>query len=255
MKQRLPMPIDEIGLISESDSDRRRRIWSQTSFAIAILGWLIIGTTLNTIIFNSFPLKLAAPEWQLSLISAFLSSCFAFLVGAILIALAPLFNPKDQMLLDWQRTMSRMAGLLAILMLLIIPLQFFLGSRALNGQTIKTIEAVNNFKGIAKRIGTINTEPELRAYVASLPNAPTLPAKFDAPYPVIKQRAIENITAQVNAATNNVEAQKSESLQLFLKEAIRNASQAVLMAAAFSALANLSANTRNVVTKFFHSLF
>jgi len=71
---------------------------------------------------------------------------------------------------------------------------------------------------------------------------------------VIKKRAIENITAQINTAQNNLETQKSQALQVFLKEAIRNTAQAILMAAAFSALANLSSGTNNVVTRFFCSL-
>jgi hypothetical protein len=71
---------------------------------------------------------------------------------------------------------------------------------------------------------------------------------------VIQQRAIENITAQINTAQNNLETQKSQALQVFLKEAIRNTAQAILMAAAFSALANLSIGTNNAVTRFFCSL-
>jgi len=77
---------------------------------------------------------------------------------------------------------------------------------------------------------------------------------LDAPFPVVRQRAIDNVTAQINTAMNNIEIQKSQSLQLFLTEAIRNTAKAILMAAAFSALAQLSVGTKNVVTKFFCAL-
>ena len=100
------------------------------------------------------------------------------------------------------------------------------------------------------------TEAELRAYVASLPNAPSLPAKFDAAFPVIKQRAIENLQAQINAGSENIALQKSESLQVFLKEAIRNTAQAILMATAFSALAALGGpKATNAITKLFTRFF
>jgi hypothetical protein len=204
--------------------------------------------------FNSFPLKLATPEWQLSLITALLSSGFAFLVGAVLIALALLFNPKEQVLQKWQRIVSRLSGFFVILLVLMIPLQFFLGSRALNSQTISTFEAINRLKGVVKGISAVNSEPELRSYVASLPNPPALPAKFDAAFPVIKQRAIENISAQINAATYNSEIQKSQALQVFLKEGIRNTAQAILMAAAFSLIANTSGKASNKVTRFFTAI-
>jgi hypothetical protein len=249
------MPAEDIiRSTSESDPNRRRRLWSKASFALAVLGWLMIGSTLSTIFFNSFPLKLATPEWQLSLIGAFLSSGFSLLLGGVLIVLALLFNPKDQVLENWQRTMSRLAGWFAILLVVMIPLQFYLGSRALNSQTASTLDAISSLKGVVKGISAVNSEPQLRAYVASLPSPPSLPAKFDAAFPVIKQRAIENITAQINAATNNIEIQKSQAVQVFLKEAIRNTAQAILMAAAFSALANIFGNAKNAVTRFFDAL-
>ena len=245
--------LEEMQSLAESDSDRRRRISTKYSFTLGLLGWLIIGSALNGIIFASFPLRLATVEWQLNLIGSLLSACFSLLVGATLIIVAQLFNTKEKTLQKWQVMVSRLAALLAILLVLIIPLQFFLGSRALRQQTIPASEAINKLKGIVNQISAVNSEPELRAYVASLPNPPTLPAKFDAAFPVIKQRAIANINAQINAATNNVETQKAQALQLFLKEAVRNTSQAILMATAFSILANLSGKTTNAVTRLLYS--
>lgn len=150
--------------------------------------------------------------------------------------------------------MSRFAAWLAVLMLVIIPLQFILGLRALNQQTIPAAQAIAKLKDIAKGINNVNSEPELRAYVASLPNPPALPSKFDAAFPVIKERAIQNINAQINATANNAELQKSQALQVFLKEAVRNTAQAILMATAFSVLANLSGRASNIVTRFIYSL-
>jgi hypothetical protein len=245
------MPAQEIEFFLESDSDRRKRLWSKTSFAIAVLGWIIIGSTLNSVVFSSFPVKLLQPEWQLALIGTLLSSSVILLVGAVLVAIALLFNASDTVLQRWQLTVCRLASWFSVLLILVIPLQFFLGSRALNNQTTGTFEAINSLKGIVKGVNAVNSEPELRAYVASLPNPPALPPKFDAPFAVIKQRAIDNIQAQINGAGNNIEIQKSLAIQLFLKEAIRNTAQAILMAAAFSVFANLSSKARNSVTRFF----
>jgi hypothetical protein len=220
---------------------------------MATIGWLIIGFSLNSIIFNAFPLKLALPEWQLGLMAALLSSSMFLLIGATLIALAPLFSPHEKLLQDWNLTVCRAASWLALLLMLITPLQFFIGARALKNQSKTTSQAINGLKSIAKSLSALQSENELRAFVASLPNAPTLPAKFDAPFPVVKQRSIENIQAQINAATENINTQKSQGIQLFLKEAIRNAAQAILMAAAFSALAGLGSRSSNIVTRFFES--
>ena len=154
----------------------------------------------------------------------------------------------------WQLLVSRFAAWLAVLLLVIIPLQFILGTRVINQQAIPAAEAVTKLKDIVKGINNVNSESELRAYVASLPNPPALPSKFDAAFPVIKERAIQNINAQINATANNAELQKSQALQVFLKEAVRNTAQAILMATAFSILANLSGRASNIVTLFIYSL-
>jgi hypothetical protein len=87
--------------------------------------------------------------------------------------------------------------------------------------------------------------------VASLPNAPELPAKFDLPLPAIKAKAIESVESRINLQSNNLVDRKSQTLQAFLKEAIRNTAQSILMAAAFSSLANLNYRSMNLVTRFF----
>jgi len=246
--------VEELHLILESDSEGRSRLKAKTAVAISIIGWLLIGFSLNAIIFNSFPVKLATPEWQLNLIAALISSSPSLLMGATLISLALVFNPEAQILKDWNLTVARAASWLAVVLVLIIPLQFYQGSRALKNQTNSAYEAINKLKSISNGISRLNSEADLRLYVASLPNAPTLPAKFDAAFPVIKQRAIENIQAQINTATENLELQKSQAIQVFLKEAIRNTAQLILMAAAFSALAALNSRATNAMTRFFQRL-
>jgi hypothetical protein len=249
------LPVNEIYSIPESGFPGSSRLNAKTALTIAIIGWLLIASSLNALIFNSFPVKLATPEWQLNLIAALISSGPTFLIGATLIAISQVFNPEAQNLKDWNLIISRAASWLAVVLVLIIPLQFFLGSRALNNQTKTTNEAINRLKTIAKGLSALNSEDELRLYVATLPNAPALPAKFDAAFPVIKQRAIDNIQAQINTGIENAKLRNSQAVQVFLKEAIRNTAQAIMMAAAFSALAALNARSANAITRLFTSLY
>ena len=245
---------EEMHSIFESGTEWRRQLKVKTAVTIAVIGWLLIGFSLNAIIFSSFPLKLATPEWQLNLIAGLISSSPSLLIGATLVALSLVFDPAAQILKDWNLTMARAASWFAIVLMLIIPLQFYLGSRALKNRTEISSEAISKLKSIVKGISAANSEADLRLYVASLPNAPALPAKFDAAFPVIKQRAIGNIQAQINTGSENIKLQKSEALQIFLKEAIRNSAQAILMAAAFSALAALNAKAANSITRIFTNL-
>jgi hypothetical protein len=245
---------EELESLVVSDSVRRRTIRTKSSFTLALMGWIVIGSALNAIIFSSFPLRLAAVDWQLNLIGSILSSTFNILIGSTLIIVAQLFNTKERKLQQWQHMVSRFAAWFAVLLVLVIPLQFLLGSIALRNQSIPATEAIKNLKGIVNEISAVNSEAELRSYLASLPNPPTLPSQFDAPFPVVKQRAIANINAQINATTNNFDTRKSQSLQIFLKEAVRNTAQAILMATAFSILANLSSRSTNAISRFIYSL-
>lgn len=165
-----------------------------------------------------------------------------------------MFNSKEKVLQKWQTLVSRLAAWFTIALLFLIPVQFFLGSQALKQQKKPTFEAINKLIGIANKVSTINSEPELRAYFASLPNPPILSPKFEAPFPVIKQRIIDNVKSRINFASNNADRENSRATQTFLLEAIRNTSQAILMAVAFSILANLSSRTTNLFTRFIYSL-
>jgi hypothetical protein len=241
-------------LLNEPFISQRSLLRSKSSIALALLGWLTIGSTLNSIIFNSLPIKLAMPDWQLSLIGSLLNSSFPLLIGVSLIVFAQFLNLKDQTLQHWKLMAGRFASLYALLLVLMIPLQIFPGQSLLRQQTIPTTEAVNNLQRIIWRINALNSERELRVYVASLSNPPSLPDKFDATFPEIKNRAIENIKAQIRTINNNTQLQKSQALQTFFKEAMRNAIHAILMATAFSVLANLVGGVHNKVTRFFTAL-
>jgi len=244
----------KIDAAQKSVSEQSNRLKAKTAMAIALLGWLLISFNLNAVIFSSFPVKLAIPEWQLNLIATLLSTSPSLLIGATLITIALVFNPEERILKDWNLKVAHAASWFAIVLLLIIPLQFYLGYRVLKKQTNSALESISKLKTMEARFRALNSEAEMRLYVASLPNPPNLPAKFDADFPVVKKRVTENIQIQVNTASENVNIQRNEATQVFLKEAIRNTAQAILMSAAFSALAGLSPWSRNAITKFFAKL-
>lgn len=238
-------------MMAEDQRNQKKRAISRSLFAMAIVGWLIIGSSLNTLLFSAIPFKTTSPEWYLSLLGQLLSISPMILIGATLITFTAAMHPKEKLLRDWNLSLQRISSLLVLLLILVIPLQFVLGTRILNRQTADAYASINRLKGIAKTIQGLNSEAELRAYVSTLPDAPMLPAKFDAGFPTIKERAIQNIQSQVNTGITTVDNNKSQATQVFLKEAVRNTAQAILMAAAFSALANLSSKASNSLTKFF----
>lgn len=248
------MDPEELQLDEKHRSTKRIELRDKTTLTVGVLGWLIASSSITAILFNSLPLQLASPEWQLNLIGALLNASSTLLIAASMIALSHLLNPQDKILSRWAAAASKLASWYVIALVAFIPLQFFLGTRIMKTQEQAMVKPLNELKTISGKIKTINSEADLRAYLASLPNPPSLPAKFDADFPVIKQRAIDNIQAKINAGHNTLELQASQQKQIFFKEAVRNTAQLILMAAGFSAVANLSSKARNFITDIFSGL-
>lgn len=249
-----PSPSELFEHLRDQGPDREKRYREKLALALGIIGWIIIGGSLNTVIFAALPLQIASPNWQLALIASLIDTSTTILFGLALIAISMLVNTSVVISKDALSLASIFAGYMALVLALAIPLQFYIGNKVLKGQAIQAAMNVSKLGEFYKSINAATSEAELRSYVNSLPNSPALPAKFDAPFPVIKARALENLTAQINATKTSAEIVASQSLQTFLKEAVRNTAQAILMVAGFSAIATLSKKGPNPITRFFAML-
>jgi hypothetical protein len=203
---------------------------------IAIGGWVLIGFSLNFLLFSSFPLRLAFPDWQLNQITGLLSTAPNILIGTLLVCLARRLSPEDDLLAKRTGFLRRASSWLAILLVLLIPIQLYLGFQLLRIQEGEGQATLKTWRKQLATIQTLTSEAELRSFVANLPNSPGLPAKFDAPFPVVKQRGIDNFTARINALQTRLESEKSQRLANFLPLALRNTIQALLMAIAFAGI-------------------
>ena len=125
------------------------------------------------------------------------------------------------------------------MLLVLIPIQIFSGIKALQARTQSILGEVIDLKNIIKGIRSTGNEVELRAFMASLPNPPKLPARFDAPFSVIKGNAILNLEGTVNRALNDMETQKRNNLQVLIVEGARNSIQFLLLSAGFAMVAGL----------------
>jgi hypothetical protein len=232
-------------------SSRKYKIHSELPTAIAVVGLLIIASALITVIFVVLPLRLGQPDWQLTFIGWLLSVSINLLIGIAMICVASLADQQSRTVEAWYQAASRFASVLAGVMLLTVPWQIYAGIGALSAQNAQARAALKDLETIQLRIRQTDSEAALRGYVGSLPNPPQLPARFDAPFAVIRQRAVENLQVQINTGITLQKQQQSERLQLFLKEALRNTIQAILMAAGFARIAQVEPGKSNPVTRMF----
>jgi hypothetical protein len=106
----------------------------------------VILAAVTPLIFAIFPLQLGQPVWQLNTISSLLGASTNILIGSLLISLARIFNPKDSQLKKNTAFIRKLAGFIAVLMLVLIPLSLFAGSIAIKANEAASKIALKEWK-------------------------------------------------------------------------------------------------------------
>ncbi len=207
---------------------------------VELVGWVLVGIALNGVLFASLPVKLIDPAWQLGVISAILSTGGFLLVGSLLAYVAQLLNPRSNLLQKRLHIVRIGAGWFTVLLLLIIPFQFYAGYRVNGIAQENDNQSIQQINKIIHGVTASDDEAELRSFFASLPTPPPVPARFEAPFPVIKQRLLTFYSDQFNAATYQSGILNIKRLERFIAEASRNAVHAFLLAIGFAGLAEHS---------------
>lgn len=204
---------------------------------IALGGWALIGSALNIIIFSSLPLKLIQPEWQLQLISNVLGNSNTILLGSLLVCGAVLLNLESAVLRKRSEQLRWFAGWFAILLIIIVPLQLYSGIKSMRAVESFENQQLGQLQKVIQGLKSTNNESELRTFVAGLPTPPELPATLNAPFLEIKERALNNLTSELNKARYQVDEQRLQRWETFIGQSARNSIQAVFMALAFNGIA------------------
>lgn len=231
---------------SKASERSRRNIRDLVAECLCTCAILIAFSALASYLFTLFPLKFIDPFWQLGLCSATLTTSGSVLIPFLIVFVAYGISPGNDQIKSKTRFISKLSGVLALVLLLIIPLQAFSGFNALKSKTQDILKESKTLKNIAKGVAETRNEQELRAYVASLPNAPNLPDKFDFPFEEVKRRVLANVQSVVIKAENDAETQKTLGTQTFLLEATRNSLQALLLSTAFSVIATIVTRNYNI---------
>ena len=223
----------------DESKNNSRSVPKRVAQCLQVSAFLIAISSLNTFLFSLFPINTSRSTWLLAMSTSALSAATPLLISFLLIACAAGFDPNNRPITSRLKFICRASWWISLLIIILIPIQIVSGIRALQAQTQLILGEVVELKNIIKGIKATGNEAELRAFMASLPNPPKLPAKFDAPFPMIKANAIINLEATVNRALNDAETQRRDNSQNLIREYVRNAIQSLLLAAAFSMVAGL----------------
>ncbi|MEB3316831.1 MAG: hypothetical protein VKO39_01620 [Cyanobacteriota bacterium] len=222
--------------VSEADLVKERRLKERADAARFTYwtGVTLIGVFIVPLI-NLAPVRVTEPVWQLNLITLLMSNGVWALIGAVLICLARVIHYNDRMIRSRALLLRNLASWVAIGWLLLIPLQVFLSVRLINNLGGREIGEIQNVQRVSRLVSSANTEGELRAAMAQMPNQPPLP-RLIVPLEVAKTNILSQMQRNINAAKNRQELRISERWQTWLKESLRNAAQCSLLALGFLAL-------------------
>ena len=216
--------------------ERQGTLWKEGSLFLSLGGWAVILSALTTFSFAIFPLQLGLPAWQLNTISALYNVSANILTGSLLVCMARLFNPKDSQLKRNNALIRKLAAILAVIMLATIPLSLFAGYRTIKGNEATSKIALKEWNKQLATAKSFSSEADLRGWAASLPEPLILPPVFSSPFPVVKQRIVDNLNGKINSVQSQIEANFRGQWLSFLTDLLRNSIQALLLAMAFSAL-------------------
>lgn len=225
-------------MASESSRSSSMRNVSQSGLAssLFISGLVLLGTFANILVFSAFPLQALRPEWQLRMAGFLIANGITALLGVLFVSLSEQgLSASKSPFLGRALLIRRLAGWAAIGYIILIPLQITAGLRQLT-----TIAEAEKQPGIQwgkfrVRINATETEAELRALLNQIPEMPPFPDKIPGSLAALKTNLITDLDARFAARTTQLEKARSERLQNFLGEAIRNTIQCLLLAAGFSA--------------------
>jgi hypothetical protein len=202
-----------------------------------ITGLVLLATFANVLLFAAFPFQPLSPDWQLRMAGFLIPNGITALLGVVLVAISEEGLPsRNSPLPGRAQLIRRLAGWAAIGYLILIPAQVSAGLRQLG-----TIAETEKQPGIMwgkfrARINATGSEAELRALLNQIPEIPPIPDKPIGPLSQLKQDLISDVDARFAARATQLEKARSERLQNFLVEAIRNTIQCLLLAAGFSAV-------------------
>jgi len=243
-------------LLESGDPSYQRQATSrkiqQFGRSIHWIGLSVLGYVLVAILYQAWPVALLRPEWLQKMSQALLSSSFFFLAGIILLSAAPLVDPTTDILAKRAKLAQRAASGLAVLYIILIPVQIYAGVKLLQKANQSQQNAINTSKKAVLSIQQSTTWAEVRQAYSQIPGRkPPIPSRISQPFGEVKDRLTDNLNAGVKSSETKAQQKNAKAWEQWLIRSFVNSLQIIILFFGFAAIGRKSPNQPSLLESIF----
>ena len=223
--------------LSVSSSFFDQEVSLELSLVLRHIGFGLIGLFLAFLLKLVLPLAILQPSWQLQWANALRTTAIFPLLGVVMLLLAQFLRPSSASLAGQLLWVRRLAAVVAIGFLLLIPLQIRAGLSLLGTGNDSELAALRQLKAVGEEIRRANTEAAMKTAISHLPGAPAqIEGTFTKPLEQVRSVVLEQLQPQIQRADNRLAELRSLRLQSGLLGWITDGLAALALAACFAAI-------------------
>ena len=202
----------------------------EVSQPVLYIGWALIGSGLNTILFSLLIYK-DQVDLVLALASSILTAATPFLLGCVLICCSLVMNPSDSRHRNHANLVRACCRWYAFVLIAFVPIQFIVGAQAVSKVSSENLRSLEQRKWVIQNLKAAENEKQFRNFISNLPDRPQIPEKFEDSYVAIRTRVVKSLMRQYRLIEISIQRNNELREKRFFVEIFKNSVQSFLIAA------------------------
>lgn len=189
------------------------------------------------VLLSALPARPLQPEWLLEQCDRLLGLGPSLLMACLAIRLTPLLRQGSVGANRWLQRSRILTSLLAVLVLLVIPLQLNSSERMLQRQNRQELRTLSAARTAARAIAAATDPDSFRAALAQVVQPQTIPLVFDQPLSQVKAETLAGLQRSIRQTEREAARSRKARRQRFLIESFRRTATAALLCLGMAAVA------------------
>lgn len=204
------------------------------------IGCCLLAVYAVNVLRAALPPALLQPAWVLQLFTSLREGAVIPLVALVVLLLAETFAPDDRRIAATVRWARRLAALLAVLFVLMVPLQVSAGFNLSSRDQQQQQRLLDRARTLARGVAEARDEEAMRRAISRLPGAPPIgEGRFSQPLEQVRQALLLQLNPQVKRIEESIAQLRLQSAAGQVNGWIGDGATALVFALAFAAIGQL----------------